>query len=91
LGVDFCESTAADLGVQPDVRDSSQEHWHICTFAGPERKLEVSRGRYAGWPLIGPERELEITSQFGKEVVLINRNALAESLVLILGLDLGSE
>lgn len=80
--VDLCESMAGDLGLQPDVRDSSQDNWHICTFAGPERELEVSGGPHAGFPIVGPERELEIASQFGKAISLQNRNAIAEMVVL---------
>jgi hypothetical protein len=80
--IDLCESIAADLALKPDVRDFLQDNWHICTFAGPEREIEVSQGRFEGYPIEGPERELEIASQLGRSITLANRNAQAEGLLL---------
>jgi hypothetical protein len=80
--VDFCNSMTADLGLEPDVRDSLQDNWHVCTFAGPEREIKVSQGRFEGYPIEGPERELEIGSEFGRSVTLADRNAQAEGFLL---------
>jgi hypothetical protein len=83
--VDLCKSMAADLGLEPDLRDSLQDNWHVCTFDGPEREIKVSQGRYKGYPIEGPERELEIASQLGRSVTLANRSAQAEEFLLRLG------
>jgi hypothetical protein len=69
-----------DLQLEPEVEDT--HNWHDCTYAGPERELQVSRGPLRGSPIVGPERELLITNQFGKSISLANHNASAEMLLL---------
>jgi hypothetical protein len=76
----LCESTANDIGLEPDVEDT--HNWFICTFAGPEREGKVSRGFLRGSPIVGPERELRIDNERGEAISLENGNAIAEWLVL---------